>query len=302
MTQPGAARPDWRNQPERSNAWLLRFMVRLSLLLGRSLSRVVLHGATAYFVLFAPRARRASRDYLARVLGRPAHWREVYRHLFSFATTVHDRVFLLNDRFDLFDIEIEGGVALLQAMKGGQGVLLMGAHLGSFEVLRCVGRRHPDIRVAMMMFEDNARKVADALRAINPDARQDVVALGQPDSMIEASRRLEQGQLVGLLVDRSLTREDRVPHDFLGAPAGFPLAPWHMATVLRAPVFFMAGLYLGGRRYRLVFEPIADLRGAQRAQRAAQSRQAQADYVRCLQAHCRAAPYNWFNFFDFWNA
>ncbi|MGC4394204.1 acyl-CoA synthetase [Hydrogenophaga sp. T2] len=302
MTQPGAARPDWRNQPERSNAWLLRFMVRLSLLLGRSLSRVVLHGATAYFVLFAPRARRASRDYLARVLGRPAHGREVYRHLFSFATTVHDRVFLLNDRFDLFDIEIEGGEALLQAMKGGQGVLLMGAHLGSFEVLRCVGRRHPDIRVAMMMFEDNARKVADALRAINPDARQDVVALGQPDSMIEASRRLEQGQLVGLLVDRSLTREDRVPHDFLGAPAGFPLAPWHMATVLRAPVFFMAGLYLGGRRYRLVFEPIADLRGAQRAQRAAQSRQAQADYVRCLQAHCRAAPYNWFNFFDFWNA
>jgi predicted LPLAT superfamily acyltransferase len=302
MTQPGAARPDWRNQPERSNAWLLRFMVRLSLLLGRSLSRVVLHGVTTYFVLFAPRARRASRAYLARVLGRPAHWRDIYRHLFSFATTVHDRVFLLNDRFDLFDIEIEGGEALLQAMKGGQGVLLMGAHLGSFEVLRCVGRRHPDIRVAMMMFEDNARKVADALRAINPDARQDVVALGQPDSMIEASRRLEQGQLVGLLVDRSLTREDRVPHDFLGAPAGFPLAPWHMATVLRAPVFFMAGLYLGGRRYRLVFEPIADLRGAQRAQRAAQSRQAQADYVRCLQAQCRAAPYNWFNFFDFWNA
>jgi len=302
MSAPAAARPEWRNQPERSNAWLLRVMVRLSLWLGRAPTRLVLHAVTAYFLLFAPTARRASGGYLARVLGRPARWRDTYRHLFTFATTVHDRVFLLNDRFDLFDIEIDGGEALLQTLRGGQGVLLMGAHLGSFEVLRCVGRRHPDIRVAMMMFEDNARKVADALRAINPEARHDVVALGQPDSMIEASHRLAQGQLVGLLVDRSLSHDDRVPQPFLGAPAAFPLAPWHMATVLRAPVFFMAGLHLGGRRYRLVFRPIADLRGAQRAQRAAQSRQAQADYVRCLEASCRAAPYNWFNFFDFWKA
>lgn len=300
--KPASARPEWRDQPERSNPWLLRLMVRLSLAIGRRASRAVLHAITLYFVRFAPRARNASRGYLQRVLGRAPHWREVYAHLFTFATTVHDRVFLLNDRFDLFDIEVEGADALLQAMQGGQGVLLMGAHCGSFEVLRCIGRQRPGVQVTMLMFEENARKVAAALRGINPSARHDVVALGQPQSMIEAAQRLEQGHLVGLLVDRSLTSDDRVVHDFLGAPAGFALAPWRMATVLRAPVFFMAGLHLGGNRYRLVFEPLADLRGAQRPQREAQARAAQAAYVQRLQACCRSAPNNWFNFFDFWKA
>ena len=176
----------------------------------------MLHGATLYFLLFAPRPRAASRDYLRRALGRPPTWRERYRHLLSFATTVHDRVYLLNGRFDLFDVEVQGADALLRAMDSG-GVLLMGAHLGSFEALRCVGRQRPGLQVSMLMYEDNARQMRAALAAINPEARQDVVPLGRPDSMIEAAQRLEQGHLVGMLVDRSLDGVDadqlRVDHE-----------------------------------------------------------------------------------------
>lgn len=292
--------PEWRQRPERGHAWLLRFMVRLSLLVGRRLSRGVLHGVTLYFLLFAPRPRAASRDYLRRVLGRPPTWRERYRHLLSFATTVHDRVYLLNDRFDLFDIEVRGGEDLLRAVESG-GVLLMGAHLGSFEVLRCVGRQRPGLQVSMLMHEENARLMQAALGAINPQARQDVVPLGRPASMIEVSQRMEQGHLVGMLVDRSLDADDRVMHPFLGEPAGFPADPWRVAAVLRRPVYFMAGLYLGANRYRLVFEPLADFGTVDRgAARQAAIERARADYIEHLQACCRQAPFNWFNFFDFW--
>ena len=296
--QPGPL-PEWRQRPERGQLWLLRFMVRLSLGFGRRASRLVLHGVTVYFLLFSPRSRAASRGYLRRVLGREPGWRGVWRHLMSFATTVHDRVYLLNDRFELFDIEEEGAEQVLQAARGG-GVLLVGAHLGSFEALRCVGRRHPGLQVSMLMYEDNARRMGAALGAINPRAQQDVVPLGRPDTMIRASERLEQGHLVGMLVDRSLSDEDRVLHDFLGEPAPFPKAPWRMAAVLRRPVYFMAGLYLGGNRYRLVFQPLADFSALERSQREAAIAQAQAAYVQRLQACCREAPMNWFNFFDFW--
>ena len=231
--------------------------------------------------------------------GRTPSWRERYRHLLGFASTVHDRIYLLNDRFDLFRIEVQGADALLRAHQRG-GVLLMGAHLGSFEVLRCVGRQRPGLQVSMLMYEDNAQQVAAALQAINPRARQDVVPLGRPDSMIEAARRIEQGHLLGMLVDRSIADDPRAVHDFLGAPAGFPTAPWRMAAVLRRPVFFMAGLYLGGNRYRLVFEPLADFGTVARGERDAAMAQARAAYVQCLQDCCRQAPSNWFNFFDFW--
>ncbi|NCT96354.1 MAG: acyl-CoA synthetase [Comamonadaceae bacterium] len=296
----GRALPEWRQRPERGHLGLLRFMVRLSLWGGRRLSRAVLHGATLYFLLFAPRPRAASRDYLRRALGRPPTRRERYRHLLSFATTVHDRVYLLNGRVELFDVEVQGAEALLRAMDSG-GVLLMGAHLGSFEALRCVGRQRPGLQVSMLMYEDNARQMRAALAAINPEARQDVVPLGRPDSMVEAAQRLEQGHLVGMLVDRSLDADDRALHDFLGDPAAFPVAPWRVAAVLRRPVFFMAGLYLGANRYRLVFEPLADFGTVGRgAARDAAIQAARAAYVERLQAACRQAPFNWFNFFDFW--
>jgi len=295
----GGRLPEWRQQPERGPLWLLRFMVRLSLLVGRRASRLVLYGITLYFLLFSPRQRAASRGYLRRVLGREPGWRDGWRHLLAFATTVHDRVYLLNDRFSLFDIEEQGAEEVLQAAREG-GVLLVGAHLGSFEVLRCVGRRHPGLRVSVLMYEDNARHIGAALAAINPDTPLDVVPLGRPDTMIRASERLEQGHLVGMLVDRSLSDEDRVLHDFLGEPAPFPKAAWRMAAVLRRPVYFMAGLYLGGRRYRLVFQPLADFSAVERPQREAAIAQAQAAYVQRLEACCREAPLNWFNFFDFW--
>lgn len=126
----------WRRQSERSNLSVLRLMVWISLRLGRPAGRLFLHAAVAYFLAFSPRGRRASGDYLARVFGRPPRLGERYRHLLTFASAIHDRVYLLNDRFDLFDIEVVGENVIGAAMAGGRGVLLMGAHLGSFEVMR----------------------------------------------------------------------------------------------------------------------------------------------------------------------
>jgi len=261
MTRPPDAPPasaDWAQQPERSNLAILRLMVWISLRLGRRVGRVVLGGIAAYFVLFAPRARRASRAYLGRALGRPATWADGFRHVFSFASTIHDRIYLLNDRFDLFDIEIVGAEALHAALAKQPGALLIGAHLGSFEVLRAVGRGQAGLKVAMLMYEKNARKINATLAAINPAANDDIIALGRMDSMLQASARLEQGCLVGMLADRRLGDDAAVGCQFLGQSAPLPLGPFRTAAMLRRPVFFMTGLYLGGNRYRIHFEPLAD--------------------------------------------
>ena len=291
---------DWTRQQERSNLAILRLMVWISLTFGRAIGRLVLHGIAAYYVVFAPRARRASRDYLHRALNRWAEWSDGYRHVFSFASTIHDRIYLLNDRFDLFDIEVSGEEAIHESLARQPGALLIGAHLGSFEVLRAVGRGRAGLRVAMMMYAENAQKINATLEAINPAATQDLIPLGQMDSMLQARDRLDAGWLVGMLADRSLADDPTVDAEFLGKPAAFPLGPWRMAAMLRRPVFFMTGLYLGGNRYRIHFEPLADFSQVERADRDAAIRTAIACYAARLEHYCRQAPYNWFNFFDFW--
>jgi predicted LPLAT superfamily acyltransferase len=282
---------------------VLRLMVGISRLFGRRVGRVVLYGIAAYFTAFAPTARRASRDYLGRVLGREASWADGYRHVLSFASTVHDRVFLLGEDSHGLQIEVQGAEALQAACAGGQGVLLMGAHLGSFEVLRAMGRERGGMRVAMVMYEENARKINDALRAINPAAMQDIIPLGRVDSMMAVRDRLAEGCLVGMLADRLLDADgdEGVALPFLGEHARFPVGPWRLAMLLRRPVFFMAGLYLGGNRYQVRFEPLADFSQVPREHRQAATAHAMRAYVAMLERLAREAPYNWFNFYDFWH-
>jgi len=64
----------------------------------------------------------------------------------------------------------------------------------------------------------------------------------------------------------------------------------------------MAGLYAGGARYDVLFEPLADFseRLSDPAERERRIRAALESYVARLEALCRAYPYNWFNFHDFW--
>ena len=300
MSQEAPTRNDWLQQQERSNLAILKLMVWISLTFGRRAGRVVLYGIAAYYVLFAPRARRYSRAYLNRALGRWSGWADGFRHVLSFASTIHDRIYLLNDRFDLFDIEIVGADALHAALAKQPGALLIGAHLGSFEVLRAVGRGQAGLKVAMLMYEENARKINATLAAINPAASEDIIPLGRLDSLLQANEKLAQGYLVGMLADRGLGDDVTVDCEFLGKMAAFPLGPFRTAAMLRRPVFFMTGLYLGGNRYRIHFEPLADFTATPRGERDAAIRSAMQAYADRLTHYCRSAPYNWFNFFDFW--
>ncbi len=62
------------------------------------------------------------------------------------------------------------------------------------------------------------------------------------------------------------------------------------------------GLYRGGNRYDLHFEPFADQLKLERARRDAELRQTIQRFADRVAHHARSAPYNWFNFYDFWRA
>lgn len=300
VADPSAQQAEWAQRPERSNRTLLQVMTWISLRLGRAPARFVLAGISLYFLLFSPADRAASRSYLRRALGREPRLADLFRHFHSFASTIHDRIFLLNGRFDLFEVEIHGKAVIDEVLAAGRGAFLMGAHMGSFEAVRAIGRNQPGLRVAMVMYEENARKLNAALAAINPAAVQEVIPLGQIDSMLRVQASLDDGVALGILSDRTLSGDPTLRLPFLGADAEFPLGPMRLAAMLKRPVLFMSGLYLGDNRYAIHFERLADFSTLERAGRDAAIRTAVAAYAASLERHCRAAPYNWFNFFDFW--
>ena len=275
-------------------------MAVFSLILGRRAARVLLYFIAAYFFLFAPRSRRASISYLRRALKREPTARDRFRQVMTFATTIHDRVYLLNDRFELFDITVEGEKLMLECGRAGSGAFLLGAHLGSFEVTRAVGRLQPGLRVAMAAYEGNARKINAMLAAINPRLAGQIVGLGSVAAMLRVRGLLDEGVFVGMLGDRTPGGEATEVVEFLGEGARFPVGPMRLAALLGRKVILMVGVYCGGERYRVVFEEIADFSGIARSARESAIRGAVARYARRLESYCLQYPYNWFNFFDFW--
>jgi predicted LPLAT superfamily acyltransferase len=300
VTRPGKSAAEWVTHRERGSMTLLRIMTFLSLRLGRRGSRPFLHLIAAYFFTFAPTARRHDRAYLRKVLGREPNAADRYRHVLAFATTIHDRVYLLQERFDLFDITIEGEAVVQQALDAGQGAFLMGSHVGSFEIIRAIGRRQPGLRVAMAMYEDNARQINAMLAAINPNAAAEIIALGHIDAMLKIQDYLDRGTFVGVLGDRTLGNEASVRVNFLGQPARFPVGAMRAAAIMRRPVIFMIGVYRGGNRYHTAFESLVDFSTVDPRQREAAVQAAIERYAAVLEKHIRSDPYNWFNFFDFW--
>jgi len=291
----------WAAQPERGSALLLTMMVFLALRLGRPLARRILHVIAAYFFVFAPRARREARAYLRRALGREPSVRERYRHIFTFAATILDRLYLTRGRYELFDISIEGEELMLAALKAGKGAFLLGAHFGSFEMMSAVGRRQPGLRVALAMYTQYASRVA-ALFGNGPTASApEIIPLGRLESMLRIRDSLEEGKFVGMLADRTFDDAPAESVAFLGHPALFPSGPMRVAAALRRPVIFMAGLYRGGNRYHVVFRLLADFSQLAPGTRNASVRAAIERYVALLEEGCRRDPYNWFNFYDFWH-
>jgi predicted LPLAT superfamily acyltransferase len=291
--------PGWLEQRERANSAALRLLVWIALRLGRPVGRAVLAPVALYFLLFSRRARSASRGYLKRLWGRPPTLREVYRHFYVFATAALDRVFFLADRWELFDIRVHGEPLLVEQLSGAKGCFLLGAHVGSFESMRALGRRK-QVTVNLVMFEGNARNVSRVTRAISPGLERDIISLGEPDSMIRVVEQLDRGAWVGMLGDRGLSGHGLVHVSFLGGTAAMPTAPFRIAAMTGRPVILMLGLYRGGNRYDLHFERLIDAPVLARASRDETLRRWAQLFADRLAHHCREAPYNWFNFYDFW--
>jgi predicted LPLAT superfamily acyltransferase len=142
------------------------------------------------------------------------------------------------------------------------------------------------------------------LDALNPEIAAGVIDAGQdgPSIAMAIKQAADEGALVALLVDRARPGEPALKAPLLGSDAPFPTAPWLIASALKVPVVLAFGLYRGGNRYDLTFETFSDSVAVPRQQRAQALLALIQRYAARLEHHARIAPYNWFNFYDFWGS
>ena len=292
---------EWLAHRERGSDVALQLITWFTTALGYRAGRLALYPICGYFLIFSLKARVASRDYLRRAMQRSPSLADVFKHYHMFATTLLDRIDILGNRLDVFKIRYHGLAEFQRIVETGRGCLLIGAHLGSFELLRALASRDRSIVVNTVMFEDNATRIGRWMRAQNTNAAVNIIPAGRADTLLRVSECLERGEWVAMLADRPITLERTLACEFLGTPALFPSGPMLSAALLKAPVALFFGLCDGPRSYDIYLETVDTQQTTfDRQHRETALRDLSERYVKRLEYHVRQAPYNWFNFYDFW--
>jgi predicted LPLAT superfamily acyltransferase len=278
----------------------MRLMVRIGLAAPSAVSWSILHGITAYFLLFAPYQRRCSRAYLKRALERRPTLRDQYRHLWTFACSLFDRVALLAGDSSTFDVRVVYADDRVPDLLDHPCILL-GAHVGNFELLRWLAGHHPALSVRPLMYREQRQAIDDVLRDLNPDAFERVLEIGPVDSLLAAREAVDTGDSLALLGDRCPPGVTGRTARFMGNEVSFPDGPFLLAEALGLPVVLCFGLRRGWRRYDVHLETFDhSATPTPRSERRERVDTAIQTFAQRLEAYCLAAPYNWFNFYDFW--
>jgi predicted LPLAT superfamily acyltransferase len=282
-------------------------------LLGRLPFRLALLPVALYFFVFNPRQRHASREFLARcrASGAPALpagvWSSV-RHFASFGEALLDKFVAWNGGFGFDDVTFQGYEAVKAVLDRGQGMLLLGSHLGNLEVCRVLSQLRPGLRLRVLVHTRHATTFNRLLERLNPNSQvslQQVTELGVAEAA-ELSAWVAGGGVVLIAADRVPIAQGASPParvtfaPFLGHPAPFPQGPFILGSLLGCPAFLLFCLRRG-RRFEAVFEPFAEpLQLPRRGREDALAAYA-ARYAARLEERCRSAPFQWFNFFPFWS-
>lgn len=302
-------RQHWANQRERGSLLLMRFTAGAARLLGRRLLSPLVYVIVAYFFLFSGKARRSIQQYqhnLALSSGqqhlRPTR-RSVFRQFNAFAESLLDKLDIWRGALSLDQISLHDPHHLRdQLHQAGRGQMLVGAHLGNLEVCRALAELGEKVQMNVLVHT----KHAEQFNRLLSDAGASHLRLIQvselnPAIMLQLAERLERGEWLAIAGDRvPLHGGRRVRVNFLGQPADLPQGPWLLAGLLGCPINLLSCLKIDGR-YRVSLEPFAAELKWKRRERDAVVQQHAQRYAERLAEHCLQAPYQWFNFYPFWN-
>lgn len=306
----GVRQHHWSGLQERGGTFGLKTLFAAYRVFGRRVFTILLYPVMTYFFLTSPKARRASKDYLHRVSqtlereGRkPVESLNSFKHFIRFGDSILDKTASWAGEATSETVRYVDPALYRDIISGDRGGIFIGSHLGNLEVLRAVGDLVQGMTVNALVFTHHSLKFMKFLEEANPRAVENFIQVDSvgPESIGRLKEKIDAGEWIAMVADRtSVSRESRAVYcEFLGSEAPFPEGPFVLSALLECPVYLVFCLKVDGK-YDVYVEPFADPLLLPRKTRQEDLQRAVGFYAQQLEQRCLTAPYQWFNFFDFW--
>ena len=291
---------EWITARERGTSWTISFMIWLCRGRHRWLVNLLLYPITAYFFITGRTAHRASTHFFTLAKGQ-ARWSDYYRQLLYFSRCLVDRVTILIGDADQFEVHPSGRESLMETRQDGRGMIMLGSHLGNFEACKLFAIDRMDMDIHIVAYFSGSTKIRRALDAINPELQQNFIDPTEPDAVFRMRDVIDSGGILAILGDRIGIGEKKAQVNFMGETAYLPTGPYYLASILHCPVFCFFGLRVDHYVYDTYAIKLAEHIALARGQREQQAQVYAQQYADLLAEKAREYPYNWFNFYEFWN-
>lgn len=306
----------YRNFKKKNGAWSGKtrggmlghnLLLGIMKLLGLRVASTILLFVVPYFYLFAPKGRRASREYwTCQMPERNFLVREfaIFRHFYRFATLLLDRLYQSYHEKPVFQTTSNGFENILGPLKRGEGLILLGAHVGAWDMAGAYVKRHGFTgEFYLLQYEApgltfNKVKDKQGFKAGNAIPLY-VNQLPQP--MIALHALLNQGKPVAMMGDRPLGNYfELVP--FMGKLAPFDTTAFRMAATSRKPLLFTFGFKGAFWRYDFFASPLRNYEYTAGGDKQIDCLRWAGEYAHFLEGLLKRYPEQWNNFFPFWSS
>ncbi len=287
---------DW-NGKSRGGRFGYQFFVYTIRFLGIRCAYIFLAFIVIYFIPFAPKATKAIWKYnrKRRGLGIMASVKELYCHYYVFGQTLIDKVAMKGGMARKYNYKFDNYERFLEILNSGQGVVMIGAHIGCWEAgAGFFGKYGKKINIVMFNAEHSQiKEVIDNNTQRKEDFKIISINKDAIEAMLQMKIALNNGEYICFNGDRFVAEDRTCSVNILGAEARLPLGPFKIATKCRVPVVFYYSMREPGRNYRFIFEePVFNDR--------IKTEDLISQYAESLEGIVKRYPRQWFNFYDFW--
>ncbi len=306
-TQPGAKKNTllkWSGKTRGGFFGNLFFVIVLRLF-GLRATFVPLAPIAAYYLLASPSSVRAISEYFEQLYGPIPRLRKmwlVYKNFYSLGQMLIERIAIIRAANNRYKFTLEGMEHLREATGFGKGVIVLGAHVGNWEAAGHLLQNY-NIPINMVGFdreERHIRRLFDtqmskrAFRFIAAD-------LEGPSAAITIMAALRRGEIVALHGDRLFGGASAVV-PFMGRAARFPIGPYQLAAISGAPLVMAFGARERVGHYRLgAFQALMPPADSTKKAKDEFIAYAVRVYAERLEQLVRQYPFQWYNYFPFWD-
>ncbi|WP_144393752.1 glycosyltransferase family 2 protein [Pleionea sediminis] len=273
--------------------------------------KLLLYPIIFYYFLFSPQQRKHSYNYLNKLYRysnkdlfsrKPSFW-DGFKHFYSFGEINADKFATWAGEFDLNDIVFENEHLIEEIRQSGKGALFLVSHIGNIDTGRALSMKYKDVAINNIVSFNEAPIFNNTLEKISQESTKRLFMVSELgiETGIILKKRLDQGEIIVIAGDRIANSgsERTISTKFLGVDASFSAGPFKLAGVLECPIYTFCSLKRNGR-YHIYMNKLCDASLLTTGKKKVGLKAAVGRYAAQLEQYCEIAPYQWFNFFDFW--